>query len=133
MAKVKQDWNTINIAACFDGKAFAADLSEYKAIIADNDALIARVQALKPRIGKALQERLHLMAKAVGSGKLNDTDKAACVTYLKAWNVNKRGDLPTDRELKVSMKPDRWTGKIAKVVGAMVAPGQTEDGDTVAL
>ena len=133
MAKVKLDWLAINIAACFSDKKHAAALAEYSSIIADNAALIARIQALKPQIADALQDRLHLMAKAVGSGKLADADKAACISYLKSWGTNEKGDLPAGKELKVSMKPDRWTGKLGKVVGAMAAPGQTEDGDTVAL
>lgn len=133
MAKAKQNWLAINIVACLAGKQHAATLAEYKAIIEANDALIVRIQALKPKIGEALQERLHLMAKAVGSGKLPEADATACKAYLRSWNVNEKGDLPSDRELKVSMKPDRWTGKIGKVVGAMVVPGSTEEGDTVSL
>lgn len=133
MAKAKQDWNAINVVACLAEKKHAATLAEFRAIIQDNDALIQRIQALKPQIGAALQERLHLMAKAVGSGKLAEADKAACISYLKAWGTNEKGDLPPERELKVSMKPDRWTGKIGKVVGAMVAPGTELEGDTVTL
>lgn len=134
MAKVKQDWNAINVQACLALlKTGDKHLAEFKSIIADNEAMIARIQALKPHIGEGLQARLHLMAKAVGSGKLNDADKKTCVDYLKAWGTNEKGDLPDDRELKVSMKPDRWTGKLGKVVGAMVAPGQGEEGDTVTL